>query len=362
LLDSGAGTLDEEQIAARLVDTGAQLSGGADVDRASLRLRTLTSLPERQAALELVHTVLSSPTFPEAVLAREKGRSLAALRDAETRPDAIMERRFAQTVFPKHPYGVLPDVASVERISRADLVNFYQTRYQARYATVAIIGAVTRSEAEAIAQQLTADLPKPGNEAMAGDIPPITLPEQQTIRIPHPATQSHIVMGLPAVERGHPDYIALLVGNYSLGGGGFVSRLMKEVREKRGFAYSVGSYFAPRKYPGPFQISLQTKREQAKEAISVVNTVLTDFLRDGPTASELTAAKKNLIDGMALGLDSNAKLLGYLSVIGYYGLPLTYLDDFPKRVSAVTADQVKAAFTRHVQPANLVTVIVASDD
>ena len=360
LLDTGAGVLDEEQIAARLVDTGAQLSGSVDLDRASLRLRTLTSARERDDSLELLRTVLSEPSFPGPVLEREKSRSVSAIRDAETRPDAIGSRRFAAAMYPDHPYGVQPSVETVEKITRDDLVRFYRARYQAANATVAIIGDVTRAQAEAMAERLTAALPKPVSEVKDA-LPGVKLPKTETISLEHPASQSHIFVGLPAVERGHPDYIPLLVGNYTLGGGGFVSRLMKEVREKRGYAYSVGSSFSPRKQAGPFQIGLQTKRDQAKVALTVLNEVLNTFLAEGPSATELSAAKKNLIDGMALGIDSNAKLLGYLSVIGFYGLPLTYLDDFPNRVEAVTREQVKAAFNKHVKPEHLITVIVAGD-
>jgi zinc protease len=196
----------------------------------------------------------------------------------------------------------------------------------------------------------------------AATIPPVALPEAQTIRVAHPATQSHVLVGVPAVVRGDPDFFPLLVGNYSLGGGGFVSRLMKEVREKRGYAYSVYSSFSPRKAAGPFQIGLQTQREQTSAALELVNQVLRDYVRTGPTKQELAAAKKNLVNGQALGMDSNAKLLGYLSLIGYFGLPLSYLDDFPARVNAVSAEQVKAAFIKHVPLDRLVTVIVAGNE
>jgi zinc protease len=108
-------------------------------------------------------------------------------------------------------------------------------------------------------------------------------------------------------------------------------------------------------------LGLQTKREQSAAALKVVNDTLSGFLKSGPTRAELKAAKQNLVDGLALRLDSNAKLLGYLSVIGFYGLPLDYLDTFAARVNAVTAEQVKAAFARHVKPEHLVTVIVAGD-
>lgn len=358
LLEAGAGDLDEEQFAERLTDTGAQLGGGVDNDRASVALRTLSSKPEREAALALMRAVLSAPTFPEAILAREKERSIAAIREADTQPGAIAAKRFVAAIYPDHPYGVSATVESVAAITRQDVVDFHQQHYAAKNATISLIGDISRSEAEAIADQLAQALPDSG---VAVTLPPVTLPEGQTIKLAHPALQSHVRIGLPAVRRGDADYFPLLVGNYSLGGGGFTSRLMKEVREKRGYVYSVSSYFYPQLLSGPFGISLQTKRSQVNDALKVVDDVLTQFMAQGPTAQELAAAKKNLVDGLALRLDSNAKLLGYLSIIGFYGLPLTYLDDFPARVNAVTIAQVRDAFARHVPRDHLVTVVVAAD-
>lgn len=358
LLDAGAGDLDEEKIAGRLVDLGVQLSGSTDHDRAGLTLRTLSAKPERDAALDLLRMLLARPNFPEAPLAREKTRTIADIQESDTRPDSIAARRFAAAIYPGHPYGLSPTADSIARIGRDDLVAFHRDHYGAKQAAISIIGDVSRAEAEALAAQLSDALP-PGLPTTV--LPVVTAPTQATVKIAHPAAQSHIHVGLPALKRGDPDFYALQVGNYTLGGGGFVSRLMKEVREKRGYAYSVYSYFAPRQLEGPFEIGLQTKREQAGDALKVARDVLDGFLVQGPSAQELAAAKKNLVDGLALRIDSNAKLLGYLSVIGFYKLPLTYLDDFPGKIHAVTADDVRAAFRRHVKPENLVTVIVATD-
>lgn len=358
MLDAGAGDLDEEAISGRLVDLGALMGGAVDSDRASVTLRTLAYPKERGAALELLHLVLTRPAFPEAVVAREKARTVAAIQEADTKPDAIAAKRFAAAIYPGHPYGASATVESVSRIGREDMAAFHRDNYSAQRSAVSIIGDVTRAEAERIAQQLTEDLPAGVPEAA---LPAVNLPASETVKIAHPATQSHILIGLPAVRRGDPDFFPLLVGNYSLGGGGFVSRLMKEVREKRGYAYNVYSYFAPRKLEGPFEIGLQTKRDQANAALKVADDVLAGFQRSGPTPAELAAAKKNLIDGFGLRIDSNAKLLGYLSTIGFYGLPLTYLDDFPAKVAAVTAKDVRDAFARHVRPESLVTVMVAAD-
>lgn len=358
LLEAGAGEFDEERISARLVELGARLSSSSDHDKASVVLRTLSAAEEKSGALALLRTVLAAPTFPADVVEREKTRTIAALKEADTRPDAIAGKRFAAALYPGHPYGRLATPESVAKIGRDDLAAFHRNYYTAPGAVVSIIGDVARGEAEAIAVQLTEALPK--GEPVA-ELPPVTLPGRDTVKVGHPATQAHIHIGLPTIKRTDPDYYALLVGNYTLGGGGFVSRLMKEVREKRGYAYSVYSYFSPRVLPGPFEIGLQTKREQADAALRVVDDVLTEFLAKGPTAEELAAAKKNLIDGQALRIDSNAKLLGYLSLIGFHGLPLDYLDRFPREIDAVTRDDVKAAFRRHVKPENLMTVLVAAD-
>jgi zinc protease len=358
LMEMGAGELDEEQIAERLADSAAMLGGGADQDRASVSLRTLSSPREREAALALMQLVLQKPTFPAAALEREKARVIAGIREADTRPGSIAAKRFAAALYPAHPYGRVPTAESVEKIVREDLVAFYRANYGARRAVVSIIGDLSRGEAEAIAQRLTADLPEaPGKVSL----PEAALPARDTVRVEHPAQQAHIRMGLPTLRRGDPDTFPLLVGNYVLGGGGFVSRLMKEVREKRGYAYSVYSYFQPQRERGPFQIGLQTKREQAQDALKVVEQVLDGFLADGPGEEELKAAKRNLAGGFPLRIDSNRKLLEYLSVIGFYGLPTTYLDDFPRKVEAVTAADIRAAFRKHVRPEHMVTVIVAGE-
>jgi zinc protease len=222
-----------------------------------------------------------------------------------------------------------------------------------------MIGDISRAEAEAIAEQLTSNLPQGATPAA---LPAIGVPDSAPKRIAHPATQSHILLGMPSLSRGDPDFFALTVGNYVLGGGGFVSRLMNEVREKRGLAYSVYSYFMPLSEPGPFQLGLQTKKEQANDALKLVNSVVANYVENGPTAAELKAAKDNLAGGFALRIDNNRKILDNLSVIGFYKLPLDYLDRWVDNVERVTVADVKAAFARHVKPAQFATVVVGAPD
>ncbi len=360
LLDLGAEGMSEDDIARSLADIGAQMSGRLDADRSGASLRTLSNAAERDQALDILARVLQHPLFPETVLAREKARVTAGLKEAETKPESIAGKAFGKAVFGDHPYGLSSTVDSVEKIQRADIEAFHRTYYSAKSAVVAIMGDVTRAEAEAIAQKLTGQLPQGGETAR---IPPVTMQiSASEQRIAHPATQSHILMGVPGMARNDPDYFPLYVGNYILGGGGFVSRLMNEIREKRGMAYSVYSYFVPTQQPGVFQMGLQTRKEQADEALQLVRATLREFIDKGPTAKELKAAKQNIIGGFPLRIDSNKKILEYLSVIGFYGLPLTYLDDFTGKMDKVTVAQIHDAFRRRVNPDAMATVVVGAPD
>lgn len=357
-LDLGAGKFDETAIAEQMADTGANLAGGADTDRASVALRTLSAKDKREPALEILKNVLHAPRFDSAIFEREKTRTIAGLKEAMTRPDSIGGKAFWAAMYPNHPYGRQATPESIAALSRDDLTAFYARYYSAANASITLVGDLSRNDAEKIAESIAAGLPK-GEPATLPAAP--EKPKKSLIQLAHPASQAHVFIGLPAIERGNPDYFPLVVGNYSLGGGGFVSRLMKEVRDKRGYAYSVYSYFAPMRQTGPFQIGLQTKRSQAKDAIKVTRDVLDGFLKDGPTEDELSAAKANLTGSFPLRLDSNKKLLENVAVIGFYGLPLDYLDQYQAKVQAVTVDQIKAAFARHVRPENLITVTVAAD-
>jgi len=358
LLDLGVEGLDETQIASRLADLGAKLAGGVDMDRASVSLRTLSAADKRVPAADILRAVLVSPRFPVNVFEREKARTVAALKEALTRPETIAAKAFWQAMYPGHAYGVQSTPESVSALVRDDLPDFYTKHYTAQRATVAIVGDLSRADAETLAQQLTAALPSGAGGAPLA-VPQLPAAAEQ--RIAHPAAQAHLLIGLPAIKRGDPDFFPLLVGNYSLGGGGFVSRLMKEVRDKRGFAYSVYSYFHPLAQPGPFQIGLQTKKAQANDALKVTREVFNGFLAEGPSAAELKAAKQNLVGSFPLRLDSNKKILENVAVIGFYGLPLDYLDRYAENIEKVTAAEIKAAFARHVQPAHLVTVVVAGE-
>ena len=358
LLDSGVDGLDEQAIADTIADTGAQIGGDTDRDRSSMVLRTLSSTNELDAALDIGARLLATPTFPEHALERERARSIAGLRESLTRPATLSARAFAAGIYPDHPYGRLTTPESLARIDRDALVAFHHRYFVATNASITIVGDIDRDGAERIAERLTAGLAR-GEPAPA--LPEPTMPHAREERIPHPSAQAHIAIGLPGMSREDPDYYALLVGNHVLGGGGFTSRLTREVRDARGYAYSVFSFFHPRSVAGPFQIGLQTRGSQADSALNLATEVLAQFSAEGPSDEELIAAQSNLINGFGLRLDSNRKILDHVAMIGFYGLPLDWLETYTDYVAAVTAEQVREAFSRRIRAEHLITVVAGGD-
>lgn len=362
MMTLGAAGMSDEKIATKMADVGAILGGDFDADRAAFKLRTLSSEREKTQALDVFTKILQQPDFPEKVLEREKARIISGLQEAETQPESISSKAFMTALYGTHPYGLDEngEVDTVAKIKRDDLQGFYSQHYGAKGAVVAIIGDLTREQAGNIAESITRGLP---TSVLTAPTPPVSLPVQpKEQRIAHPASQSHILLGYPGIKRGDPDLFPLYVGNYVLGGGGFVSRLTEEVREKRGLVYSVYSYFMPMAELGPFQIGLQTKKEQAEAALKLVRETLDNFIKNGISDNELKAAKANIIGGFPMRIDSNSKILDYLAMIGFYKLPLNYLDEYNKNVEKVTVAQIKDAFSRHLKPENFVTIVVGDPD
>ena len=358
LMALGAAGMSDEVIANKMADIGAILGGEFTSDRATFKLRTLSSVREQTQALEVFVKVLQKPDFPQTVLDREKARIIAGLQESATQPESIANKAFMAALYGKHPYSLEEsgEVETVSKINREDLQAFYAKHYGAKGSVIAMMGDLTREQANQIAENLSGNLPK---ASALEPIPSVTLPSQAIEqRIAHPASQSHILLGYPGIKRGDADLFPLYVGNYILGGGGFVSRLTEEVREKRGLVYSVYSYFMPMAELGPFEIGLQTKKEQADVALNLVRETFDKFLKDGVTEKELTAAKAHIIGGFPMRIDSNTKILDYLAMIGFYHLPLNYLDEYNNNVDKVTVAQIKETFNRRLKPENFVTIVV----
>lgn len=359
LLNEGTGDLDADAIASTFEGLGAEFGASNDRDMAGASLKSLTDRKLLDPALDLFARLLAAPSFPAASLERERQRALLGLKHAQASAGEVATRAFFSKLYADHSYALSPDgnEAGLEKITRDDLTAFHARHYVGRNAVLALIGAISLQDAKNIAARTVGKLP--AGEA-AVPLPKVAdMPRRRTETvIAHPSSQTHLMVGEIGVARNDPDYYPLYLGNFILGGSGLISRLAQEVREKRGLSYSVSSYFMPLREPGPFLLSLQTKNSQRGEALSVVRRVLKEFTEKGPTAEELVAAKKNVTGGFPLRIDSNRKIVDYLTVIGFYGLPLTYIDDFIPRIEAVSAEQIRDAFRRRVHPENMLTVIV----
>lgn len=359
--------LDENALSEAWADLGASFGAGASSDRMSFSLRSLTYPELLTQATQLAARQLGEPAFPPAIWSRERERLNAAIREANTRPATLAGRAFAAAVYGAHPYGFEMTQESLARISVADMQAVYRTRIQPCRAKVTLVGAVNRAQADALVTRLLARLSAGAEADVAAPAACPALPAVPEVaplaqgvdkHIAFNSAQAHVLIGQPGFKRDDPDYFALTVGNYILGGGGFVSRLTHEVREKRGLSYSVYSYFSPGLHAGAFSVGLQTRPDQADQAVQVAQDVVVNFVAKGPTEAELKAAKDNLIGGFALRIDSNRKLLDNVANIAWNQLPLDYLDTWTQQVARVTAADIRAAFARKLQPEKMVTVVL----
>lgn len=359
MLKAGSSRYSETEAGRRIADAGGKLRSNFDVDRAGFSLRVLSSETERKKATETLADMLQSPLFPSGAFEREKARAVANAREAETQADHVAEKRLYELIYPAHPYGFSASPETLAAITREDVGRHYSAHYGSARAVVTIVGDLHRDAARALAEELTSRLARGGDSDLAPVAPSA---RGETVRIAHPSAQSHVLLGLAALSYGDADYFPLLVGNYVLGGGGFASRLTKEVRSLHGYAYSVYSYFRVSGREGPFLVGLQTRRDQAGEALDRTRNVIAEFVAQGPTEAELSGAKKSLVGGFPLRIDTNRKVLNQAALIGFYKLPLDWLDQYPTHIHSVTLSQIRDAFARRVDPAKLSIVVVGAPD
>jgi zinc protease len=358
LLDEGAGGKDANAIAYEFERLGAQYNADAGKDRASVSLRSLSEPSKLKPALANLRLVLGSPDFKKEALDRQRNRLLVAIRRKQQSPGALANDALQAAIYGDHPYAHPGEgtTASVKGLERKEVRSFYRHYYTRGNATIAIVGDVDRERAEAIASSLAGALNQGTAPPPLPAVPPLA--KAKEVDIAHPSAQTHVLMGQPGTYRGDPDYFPLYVGNHILGGSGLVSLLFKQVREKRGLSYNVYSYFYPRRRTGPFVAGAATRSKETGETVKVMKRTIDDFIRNGPTPEQLQQAKKNITGGFPLKIDSNSDIVGYISMIGFYGLPLNYLDTFTSKVEAVTVKDIRSAFQRHLDVDRFVTVQV----
>lgn len=348
-----AAALDEE-----LDFMGASLQASCGRDYATLTLRVLKK--DLEKGLDLFLDVLTRPTFPGEEVRREKEKILAALQTEEDQPEEVAEKAFIRNLFQDSPYGHAPEGTreSVPRITREDLVRFYKTYYHPNISILAVVGDVDA----ALLKGRMLPLFEKWKERPVTRRPFSSAFAQgpKTVKIDRNITQANIIIGEAGVSRDNPDYYALTVMNYLLGGGGLSSRLMEEIRNRRGLAYSVASFLDPGKFPGSFQIVLQTKNSSAREAISHSLAQMERMRKEPVSAKELEDAKRYLIGSFPMRLDTQAKLAGFLGQVEYYGLGLAYPEKYPKLIRAISREDILRVARSYLHPEKRILVIVAN--
>lgn len=357
LLETGAGEFNADEIAGKFERVGAVLGAGISVDMAWLDLRSLTTPELLNPALGTLELLLTQPTFNSRDFDREKNRVLTALKQREESPGALAKYAFYKALYGQHPYAhsTLGEIAAVSRMHVDDVKAFHKKWYVSENATIVIVGDMTQDRAREISEQLIAKINR-GRKAPA--LPAVSPQLGQNIHINYPSKQTHVLSGLLGIDRNDADYFPLVVGNHILGGASLVSILFEEVREKRGLAYSTYSYFSPMARQGPFIMGAQTRNDQLDETLSVMHKTVADFVLQGPSEAQLTAAKKNITGGFPMRFDTNKELLKYISMIAFHDLPVNYLTLYPEKVLAVTTAQIKEAFERRIVLESLTTVTV----
>ena len=361
LIFEGTEKLDANSIAEQFASLGVVYGNGSYRDMAIVNIRTLSYEQQRNDAVNLLTHILSSANFPDEALQRDKAIMLQALDFEDQTPSKKASRYFYESLYSNHPYGTPPTGTreSLQAIKQKDLVNYYQQYYVAKNVVLAIVGNLSEAQAHDYAEKIATAMP--AGEKSAG------LPDAQqqskpiVIRKNHPSTQTTVLMGQPVLKRGDKDLYTLYIANHILGGSGFSSRLMKEVRVKRGLTYSIGSHLVPMHAQGPYQFSFTTKKSSTEEAIKLVEQEMKLFLEQGPTQEELDNAKLNITGSFPLRQTSNSDIVQNLAVIGFYELPLDYLDNYNSNIEAVTLEQIKTVFKQRVHPETMAKIIVGPD-
>jgi len=336
---------------------GASLHSYSSKDYAVLSLRVLKK--DIDKGLDLFMEVLTQPTFPEEEIRREIEKTLAAIQSAEDQPEEVAEKEFDKTLFLTSPYRhpVEGTKESLPKLTREAVVRSYKTYYHPNNAILTIVGDMTANEVKAKLLPLLEKWPR--GEISEKPFKTIFTKGQKTVKIDRNITQANMILGHAGISRDNPDYYALSVMNYILGGGGFASRLVEEIRNKRGLAYSVASFFDAGKYPGSFQIVLQTKNPSAREAISLSLQQMERIQKELVSEKELEGAKKYLIGSFPLRLDTQGKLSNFLTQVEYYGLGLGYLEKYPSLIQSVTREEVLRVAKKYLDPEKYILVIVA---
>lgn len=362
LIMRGTQQLNEQQFHEKINDLASSMAGSSSFEYSSFGLRSLSQAETLNATADLFNQALTQPRFDETVLQRLKSQSILALKQNESYPSYVGRRELTRLNYPQHPYGksAYQTAEKINAIQTADLVQFHQNNYTQNQAIIAIVGDITRPQAEQLIARTLANVPT--HITQNTHAPKVDIHDGQRKNLPFPSsTQTYINMGLPVLTANDPDYFAMLVGNYILGGGGFDGRLMKVLRDRYGYTYGAKSSLQAYAQAAPFTITFSTERKNSEKALQAAQKVLHDFIEQGPTAAELKQAKANIIGGFPLRFDTNGKLLNNLIGVGLYNRPVDWLDTYTDKINALSTEDIKRAWQRKIKPEQMNIVVTGGE-
>lgn len=340
---------DDEALASWLDARAIRMGADADQDTLGISVTALTE--QLQPALDILAESLLKPGWDRKRFKELQQIAVAAAQKSLEEPGVRASQASAQLLFANHPYGHRPDGTpeSLAAIRLDDLKSIYRSQLKPQGAVLAVSGDISM---KALLPLLEKRLAGWQGKPAAGifDLQPATAVAGKSVQIDMPTTQALVQLVRQGPSRKAPDFFPVFVMNHMLGGGGFGSQLMTEVREKRGLVYGVYSYFVPLAVPNTFAIMLQTRADQADAADKVVREVMRDMAAGKISEKELRAVKDNLVGSLVQRMDSNHERVGLMAMIGMYDLPLDYLQVWTSRIESVTLRQVRDEAAKWLDP------------
>lgn len=355
LIEEGAGDMDARTYARALESLAASFRYNAGDDTVSISAQFLTE--NRDEVVDLLRTTIHEPRFDQDAVERVKAQVLSGLRSDQTDPNDIAGRSFAQMAYGDHPYGSegKGTLESVSALTRDDVVAAYDAVFAKDRLYVGAVGDITAEELGALLDKLLADLPETGKP----------IPDRADVNIPGGVSvvefdtpQSVALFGHAGIDRDDEDFFAAFLLNHILGGGGFESRLMQEVREERGLTYGVATYLVPKDLASVYLGSVSSANDRIAETVDVIRAEWARAATDGVTQKELDDAKTYLTGAYPLRFDGNGRIAGIMVGMQMQGLPIDYIATRNDKVNAVTLEEVNRVASELLDPEGLHFTVV----
>lgn len=356
LIFQGSKNLTEQQINEEIDNLGAEIGGSSQRDMGIITVRCLSGTVFNKC-LQLLEKIIKKPIFSLNNITRSVESRIIGLKEAQKQPSTIANKLFWENVFINHPYSSPPagTLESIKKIKSKHLRKFFSTYYTAQNASLVLIGNIKPQQAKKIAERISRRLPQGSKVLGVREVK--TKLKRKLIEYPLQTSQNHIRIGFLGVKRQDPNYVAFYLANHAMGGGALNSILGDEIREKRGWAYSVGSYNLPMLATGPFISYMQTKNENSKAAIKLVTNIFSKS-QNYFTNETINRSRSYLLGNFPLQLDSNAKILSYMSVLSFYNLPTNYLNNFYNKLKTVTNSEVRHAWQSVIDSKEMISINV----